>query len=734
MFQIDLWRRRGLGQLAEVFGPAFVEQDRAARLFLYRGDMDREWRIYSSRDTREAERIAQRFTAGINAYVDWLGAHPERLPWEFKQLGYQPAKWAAEDVVRIRSHGLTRNLLSEVARANTLCRTRDVDVDQVRLGLSNNWKAQVPEGLDACLPQDVLRVFRLATQGVRISPEPVNSSLAGLVGIAASPEEDVALEGSNNWVVGPHKSATRRAIMANDPHRAYSVPSLRYIAHLSAPGLNVIGAGEPALPGISIGHNGTIAFGLTIFYIDQEDLYVYETNPDNPSQYRYGGGWEPFRVVREEIRVKGGASRTGELHFTRHGPVIYIDSKTHRAYAVRSGWLEPGMSPYLSSLHFMRARDFNAFQRALINWGAPTLNHIYADVKGNIGWAPAGLAPRRPNWDGLLPVPGDGRYEWDGFWRGDELPRRFNPPEGYIATANAYNIPESYPARERKLGFEWVNPARHQRVHEVLGGLKRISIEDCERLQNDVVSIPARRIAKLLVSLKTDDEKAGRALELLRGWDGRQDGESSRAALFEIWQTRHLREAFRESVLSPSAAAALGATDMEVMLSGLEHPTKWFGERAVEKRDRLLLATLAAAYAEMEKLQGTDPRTWQWGKLHYNLNEHAFAPILDDATRGKVNVGPIPKHGSEYTPNQSSYRANDFRQTGGPSFRVIVDVGNWDNSRAVNHPGQSGDPDSSHYRDLAPLWREGRYFPLLYSRKAVTEATEKIIRLVPYYK
>jgi penicillin amidase len=716
LFQIDLWRRRGLGQLAEVFGPAFVEQDKAARLFLYRGDMDREWRVYSSRGAREAERITRRFVAGINAYVAWLATHPERRPWEFKRLGYQPATWAPEDVVRIRSHGLTRNLLSEVARANTLCKANDVEVDQVRLGLSNNWRAQIPAGLDPCLPQGVLRVFQLATQGVRLTPGSVTSAPA---------------EGSNNWVVAPQKSTTGRAIMANDPHRAYSAPSLRYIAHLSAPGLDVIGAGEPALPGISIGHNGTIAFGLTTFSIDQEDLYVYELDPNDATRYRYQGGWEPFRVVREVIGVKGGAAQTADLVFTRHGPVVYTEPEKRRAYGVRSAWLEPGMSPYLSSLDYLHAKNFTAFQRALLNWGAPTLNQVYADVTGNIGWAAAGLAPKRPNWDGLLPVPGDGRYEWAGFWRGDELPRRYNPTEGWIATANAYNIPADFPAVERKLGFEWFNPARHQRVHEVLGRLDRISLEDSERLQNDVVSIPARRIVALLASLKAEDEKAKRALELLRGWDGGQQGESPQAALFEVWQTRHLRRAFREAVLPPVVAAALSATDMEVMLAGLERPATRFSENSAERRDRLLLTTLAAAYAEMEELQGPDPRSWEWGKLHHNFIEHPFAPALDEETRGRINIGPIPKHGSEYTLNQSSYRPSDFRQTGGPSLRIMVDVGNWDNSRAVNHPGQSGDPDNPHYRDLAPLWRDGQYFPLLYSREAVEQATARTIRLVP---
>ena len=178
------------------------------------------------------------------------------------------------------------------------------------------------------------------------------------------------------------------------------------------------------------------------------------------------------------------------------------------------------MSPYFGSLDYMRAKDFNAFRKALVNWGAPTLNQVYADAKGNIGWIASGLAPKRPNWDGLLPVPGDGRYEWDGFWRGD-LPSVYNPAEGFIATANAYNIPDDYPAKERKLGFEWTNPSRRQRVHEVLGGLTKVSLEDSERLQNDVLSLPARRLLALLAPLSSEDEKTKRALAFLRGWDAR---------------------------------------------------------------------------------------------------------------------------------------------------------------------------------------------------------------------
>jgi penicillin amidase len=732
LFQIDLWRRRGLGQLSEVFGPAYIEQDKATRLFLYRGDMQREWRMYG----RQAERIASAFAAGVNAYIDYVDAHPAQLPFEFKQLSYAPARWRAEDVVRIRSHGLTRNLNSEVARANVVCKA-DLQSDGIRVGLTPPWRTAVPDGLDPCLPKDLLKVFRLATQGVKISREALDRTVqAGddsAIRIAAADNPEEAVEGSNNWVVAPSRSATGRAIMANDPHRAYSAPSLRYIAHINAPGLNVIGAGEPALPGISIGHNGTIAFGLTIFNIDQEDLYVYELNPDNPNEYKYQGRWQPFRVVSEDILVKGGRPVAAELKFTRHGPLIFIEKEKNRAFAVHSAWLEAGMAPYFGSIDYMRAKNFKQFKRAMRHWGAPTENQVYADIDGNIGWAPGGMAPIRPNWDGLLPVPGDGRYEWAGFWSGDQLPSAYNPKRGWFASANQMNLPADYPYRERKLGFEWTNNSRFARISEVLSGLRTVSLEDSMRLQNDDLSIPARRLMALLQTLPAAaaDADTKSALNLLHGWDCIERSDSPQAALYEVWLARHLGKAFKEAVLSKAAADAMGAPDVAVMLDTLEQPESGFGPGAAGKRERLLLDSLAAAYAEMERLQGADASRWQWGRLHHNLMEHPFAAIVDDATRARLNVGPLPKHGGAYTPNQSTYRVADFRQTNGPSFRVVVDVGNWDNSRAVNSPGQSGDPDSPHYRDLADMWLKGEYFPLLYSRSAVDRATVQRLLLLP---
>ena len=719
LFQIDLWHRRGLGQLAEVFGPAFVEQDKATRLFLYRGDMNREWTSYS----KDAQEIATHFVAGINAYIDWLDQHPERMPFEFKRLNYRPAKWAPEDVVRIRSHGLTGNLDDEVARAKMAC-VGELKLDDLRLRLEPPWQTHVPEGLDPCLPNDVLKVFDLASQDVRFTAASAAHATAENLIPTISTSSGEARAESNNWVVSAAKSSSGRAIMANDPHREYAEPSLRYIVDLNSPTLHVTGIGEPAVPGVSNGHNDWIAFGGTYFGIDQQDLYVYELNPANKDEYKYQNHWESFRVIHDEIAVRDQPAVAVDLRFTRHGPVIYMESEKNRAFAVRTDWLEPGTAPYMASLGFMRSQTFGQFKAALDGWGSPPINHVYADVKGNIGWAPMGFAPIRPNWDGLFPVPGDGRYEWSGHWSGEQLPRIYNPASGYITTSNEMNLPPDYSYKERKLGFEWSPPFRHQRIDEVLSKRNKISVEDSMTLQNDVVSIPARRLVALLKSLHSDDHDTDAALKLLSTWDGTLDSNSPQAALEEVWFSRYLGPAFKEALLSKAATETVERVDPRTMLDALQHPESRFRENATEQRDRILLTSLSAAYRELEKLQGASSNQWQWGKLHFNFCEHPISPILDEQTRAIADVGPIPKHGGRYTVNASGYRTSDFRQILGPSARLIIDVGNWDNSKAVNHPGQSGDPANHHYRDLAGLWRAGQYFPLLYSRDAVEKESE----------
>jgi penicillin amidase len=493
----------------------------------------------------------------------------------------------------------------------------------------------------------------------------------------------------------------------------------------------VIGAGEPALPGISIGHNEAVAFGLTIFAIDQEDLYVYETNPQNPSEYKYKGRWEPMEIKTETIAVQDQEPVTTQLMFTRHGPVIYEDPKKHVAFAVRAAWLEPGMAPYLGSVDYMQAKNWDEFLAAMNRWGAPSENQVYADTSGNIGWKPGGLTPIRPNWDGLLPVPGDGRYEWAGFRDMDQLPVEHNPDRGWVASANQMNLPDDYPYQDYKLGFEWSAPYRYQRIAEVLKMSSNISLNDMLKLQTDHVSLPARRIIAQLEGLKSSDPKIAKGLELLKGWDGNESVNSSPAALFEVWFRQYLGKALMAKLVTPEALKAVGSGDSRVVLDMIENPGKYLGENGVAVRNEAMLASLGEAMDKVTQLLGPDTAKWAWGKLHHAAMEHPLSDVVDESTRKKLNVGPMPRGGSNDTVGNTSYRDSDFRQTAGSSWRMVLDVGNWDNSLAMNTPGQSGDPSSPHYKDLFPMWAQDEAFPLLYSRNKIEQAAEKRIELVP---
>ncbi len=701
LWQIDLWRKRGLGLLARDFGPAYVAQDRAARLLLYRGDMAAEWAAYGA----DAKTQTEAFVAGVNAYVGEARAGRAPLPPEFTLAGSTPDLWKAEDIVRVRSHALTRNVTSEVARARTAC-AADLKADVFRQSLKPKWETEIPEGLDVCsIPAAALDTYRLGTAGVtfdRLQRVPV----AAL---------DIESEGSNNWVIAPSRTATGRPILANDPHRDLGIPSIRYVVHMEAPGLSAIGAGEPALPGISIGHNGQIAFGLTIFSADQEDLYVYETEGD---RYRYQGGWEPMQVVREAIEVKGAAPQTVELRFTRHGPVLHHEGA--RAFALRSVWSAPGTSAYFGSMRYMRAQDWPGFVAAMDGWGTPSENQIYADTKGHIGWLAAGRVPVRRNWDGLLPVPGDGRYEWDGVLPSDALPRSVDPAAGFIATANEMNLPADYPVAERKVGFEWPLDARKDRISEVLAAKPKSTLADSMALQNDATNVASRDLLPLLTPL-AGDAQLGADVRMLQGWDGVTSADSAGAALFEIWLIKHLRLATIAELAPAAARPLIGSGEIAAVIDALK-------AAPADTRLRILRTSLTAAVAEVSAALGPDRTQWAWGKLHHVHFEHALQGAAGDKL--DLSTAKLPGAGTYLSPLAAGWRADGRRMTGA-SFRMVLDVGNWDDSRVINGAGQSGDPASPHYRDHFELWATGRYVPLLYSREAIDASTTQTLRFTP---
>lgn len=700
LFQMEVWRRAAEGRLAEILGPQHVERDRVARLLRYRGDMDAEYASYAP----DARPIIESFVRGINAYIASVG---DRLPLEFKLAGFRPEPWTPEVCLsRVAALGVTGYAAMEVVRAS-LIRELGTEVAAELAPPEPAVPLTVPEGLDL--------------EGIDFE------ILAGFQS-AGAPVSFETRDGSNNWVVDGSLSATGKPLLANDPHRALGVPSLRWMVHLVGPGWNVIGAGEPALPGVAAGHNDRVGFGFTIVGIDQQDLYAEEINPDNPNEVRFQGRWVPMRIERETIRVKGADPVQVELKFTEHGPVMHEDTDRRRAWALRWVGTEPGTAGYLASLSLNRARTWPEFLSALERWKVPSENLVYADVDGNIGWKVAGLTPVRKGWNGLLPAPGDGRYEWQGFLPASELPEEYNPARHFIATANHNILPPGYP---HMLGFDWGAPFRFHRLSEVLSKparfTRRFTITDFERLQHDEVSLPARELVELLSQVRDVDAELRPWVDRLAKWDRVVSRDSGEAALYEIWLTK-LPATFKGRL--PEEAWTLVERQLSISrtLPLFKSPTaRWFGDDPRAGRDAALLSSLREAVAEARKRLGDDPAKWRWGSLHRTAVQHPLA--ITDERRAVFGLPPFEVGGDSNTARVSA--GPDFTVNFGASFREVLDVADWDRSVATSVPGQSGQPGSPHYADLLPLWAEGKYFPLLFSRDKIEEASKDRLVLEP---
>jgi len=743
LWQLDLWRRQGEGKMAEQFGPRFIEQDRAARLFLFRGDMQAEFASYHP----EGRAILTSFAAGINAYVNWVKANPEQLPPEFKLTGTEPGYWSPETSL-IRIYALTRNVNEEVKIAQQVA---SLGLNAVQ-GLSTfepPLALQVPVGLDVRqIDKTVLANYTLARDGQKFvaadfprSPlaadqrEALASALSEGRLASLDPNFDAMATRyeSNNWTIGGQHTATGKPILAGDPHRSITMPSLRYMVHLNAPGWNVIGAGEPALPGVSMGHNDRIAFGLTIFaFGDEEDLYVYDTNPANPNEYRYQGGWEKMRQTSESIPVRGAAAAVRELKFTRHGPVIHEDPVRHKAYALRAAYLEfPGTAAYLASLRLNQAQNWNEFVAGMEKHYTPSENMVYADVDGNIGWFGGSIAPIRPrgDWSGMLPVPGNGDFEWRGFLAGSALPRVYNPPEGYVATANEYNLPADFPYKDMS-ARTWAEPYRVQRIREVVAEGKGLTVQQSQDLQYDNLSIPARTLGGYAKSLNAADPSLNEALGLLKDWDYRMNTDSRAASVYAFWLPEVVKRV-SDLYIPANGRAAFGELSTRKTLEKLATPDAAFGPRPEQGRDALLLQALADGTQKLRAKLGTDATQWQWGKLHHIQFEHSLASLLPPDTAKAYGTPRYPVGGDNDTVHRATFRKSDFRQISGSSYRQVIDVADWDNSRIQNVPGQSADPRSPHYQDLLKGWATGEYFPMAFSRAKVDSERSDTLTLRP---
>lgn len=659
LWQMEMYRRAFEGALAEIMGPEYLRHDKLARLVKYRGPFnDNEWKSYHP----EGRRIFDAFANGVNAFIAHAG---DRLPVEFRLTGIRPQPWTA-DVALLRTQ--TAMPLGDGTAELTLAR------QVVRLGVDSANKAGRPSPFRPLVP----------ATGVDLSiiGEDVAAGLAGLRGGVVRPEllpEFRAMRGSlpsenrgvkenspgsNNWVLGGRLTTTGHVIVANDPHRNVSNPSIRYIVHLNAPGWNVIGATEAPLPGVMIGHTEKIGWGLTIVGTDQADVYVEDVNPANRDQVRFRGAWEPLRVVPDTIRVKGSAPVVVQYKFSRHGPVFHEDTVHHKAYALKSTMHMPGSAGYLSALRYHAVEDCRQFLDEQRYYLAPTENMICGDASGNIAWQASAASPRRSNWQGRLPVPGTGSYEWDGL-RAD-LPRELNPERGWIATANHDIHPPGY---DPPLFFKNTpQRGRVDRIASVLSSGRRFSIADNEALQHDAYNAAGARNAAFFKGWTSDDTEIERARAALAAWDGQHRRESLAAAIYRF--------------VAPRITDAVG-----------EGATAASQKRVLEPAIRSGLDSLRARL-------GPDASLWRWGRFNTSQLPHALVTAYD--------IPPVERHGGA-----------GFVAAVGATYREIMDMNHLDRSVATNVPGQSGQPFSPFYANLVESYGRAEYFPLVFSRAAV---------------
>lgn len=734
LFQFEVWRAQATGTAAEMLGPSEIERDVGLRLFKYRGDMTQEMNHYHDRGSE----IVPAYVDGVNAWIAETEADPSLLPVEFELLGIRPKRWTPEVVIS-RHQGLLGNIGAELNYGRAVAAAGSEAVKRAANFHPGDPDIALDPSIDGSLLQaDILRLYDAFRRPIRFEPRHLTPEHRGsgqarslLNGADAPPawtDADRESTGSNNWVVSGRLAESGFPMMANDPHRAQSAPSLRYWVHLVGPGWDVIGGGEPEIPGVSIGHNGHGAWGLTVFRTDGEDLYVYRTDPADPNRYRYRDAWEEMTVIVEEIPVKGQAPHRAELKYTRHGPVVHEDPENHVAYAVRAAWLEPGGAPYLASLRMDQAKTWAEFVEACSYSNIPGENMVWADRDGNIGWQAVGIAPVRRNWSGLVPVPGDGRYEWDGYLPIPAKPSVVNPPEGFFVTANNHLTPPDYPHRDA-IGWEWSDPYRWVRASEVLGSGRRHSMSDMAALQTDYLSVPARTLVPLLRHVSSDAAVVEEARRLLLAWNHVLAPESPAAGIYAAFEAR-LRRNVHALVVPRAAQGFVRRLSMSKVVRHVQAPGGEFGADPVAGRDQLLVRSLEEAVRELEAKLGGDVDGWRYGQPAYKhaTIRHPLSGVVSSDLAARLSAGPLPRGGNSYTLNNTGSGDN---QTSGASFRIIVDTGDWDRTLGANAPGQSGDPDSPFYDNLFELWAADRYFPVFYSRERVESVAAERWVLAP---
>ncbi len=752
-WQMDFWRHLSAGRLAEMFGEGQLETD----LFLRTLGWRRVAQLELEAADANTHSILEAYAAGVNAY---LAEHQgSELSLEYSILAllspdYSPEPWKPLDSMtwaKVMAWDLGGNMDDEIEKAILLD------------SLSAEQVAELLPGYPADGP---LIVTHSQSASIPAGGKTINLSLAGMIQPALLEiasrlervppmlgERGVGL-GSNSWAINGQRSATGMPILANDPHLGVQMPSIWYeigmhctLVSAECP-LEVTGFSFAGAPGVIIGHNARIAWGLTNVGPDVQDLFIEKINPENPDQYEVNGAWQDMVLVDETIRVAGGGEVPLKVRYTRNGPIIsdtygLLEEFNDRSgielpqtYAISLRWtaLDVG-NPFPAVLRFNLAQNWDEFRTAARDFVVPSQNLLYADVDGNIGYQMPGNIPIRAQGDGTLPVPGwTDEYQWQGYIPFEELPFTFNPPEGYIVTANNAVVGEEYPYL---ITSTWDYGYRAQRIIELIETASGpLSLEDMQRIQADNQDLNAELLVPILLAIPLNDSRLETRRALLKDWDFQSHMESAPAGLFASFWKHLLARTFTDELPEDYLPEGSSRWFTVIHQLAMKPDSPWWDDHttpAVEQRDDIFLAALEAAIDELEGTLGKDPQGWHWGQMHTVLFQNAslgksgIAPI--DAL---FNRGPFEAGGGASIVNATGWKASkDYTVTSLPSMRMLIDLGNLENSLTIHTTGESGHAFHPNYIDMADDWRMIRYHAMLWSQAQVEAGAQTVLHLQP---
>ncbi len=754
-WQMDFWRHIGSGRLAELLGESQVDTDRFLRTLGWARVVERELQEMDENSMA----ILQAYADGVNAYLEDHSGSALSLEYAVLKLlnpSYQVEPWKPLHSLtwaKVMAWDLGGNMDSEIERAALLNMFTPEQVAELAPPYSPDAPVIVPDPNTSAQEWNRPRYETAALQDDRIL-----DALADLSGQVESLEALLGVRGmgigSNSWTISGELTETGMPLLANDPHLSAQMPSIWYqvALHCTPKGpdcpYNVAGFSFAGAPGVIIGHNDRIAWGLTNINPDVQDLYIEKINPQNPNQYEVNGEWVDMTLVEESIQVAGDESVPITVRYTRHGPVVSdtygdleefdqvsgMELPEHYAISLRWTALEPG-NIFGAIWKFNAAENWEQFREGAALFAAPAQNIVYADVDGNIGYQMPGVIPIRNSGDGSLPVPGwTDEYEWIDTIPFDELPFAFNPPQGYVVTANNAVVGPDY---EYLLSKEWAYGYRARRIVELVeNATGPIDISYNQRIQGDNKNLNAANLVPVLGGIEFDDERLVELRTMLEDWDYQQPMDSPEAALFETFWSALLAETFHDD-LPEDYWPGGGARWYQVVENILQDPdSDWWDDKRtpeVEGRDEIFRRAFEIAVDWLEGLQGEDPDRWSWGDLH--------TITFENQSLGKSGVGPVeaifnrgefPTAGGAGIVNATGWDANEsYAVKSVPSMRMIVDLGDLTNSLTIHTTGQSGHAYHTHYVDMADMWRNIQHLPMLWDREAIEQDAEGHLRLVP---